>query len=239
MGKGKGKGKGNDVLSDYLRDNDPCRSRPAAYWCHHLLLTTASLSIPNLSFPTTLLLLVHHLHHSNELILAKLSIARKQQEHSNGANNILALFSFTLVLLYLLYKPKHNNLPPALKPAWPLLGNLPIPLDSNGTTPLYITLTKLAQTYDPLIFVILGTSSTIVTSTTDAAMEILKTNDGFLSRCHISICFRIKDLNKNSSVQDDSTDNRKLLQKIARMEIFGLRMLKIQKPARGAKVLEI
>ncbi|KAK9131131.1 hypothetical protein Sjap_011618 [Stephania japonica] len=150
----------------------------------------------------------------------------------------LALFSLTLVVLYLLFKPNQNNLPPSLKPSWPLLGNLPTLLRS--TTPLHITLADLAQSHSaPLMLVTLGTAPTIVASTPEAAMEILKTHDRALSGRHISVCFRIEEMNKNSLVWDDCTDNWKQLRRIAKTEIFGPRMLQIQEPVREKKVGEL
>ncbi|KAK9130402.1 hypothetical protein Sjap_010889 [Stephania japonica] len=89
------------------------------------------------------------------------------------------------------------------------------------------------------MLVTLDTSPTIVASTLDAAMEILKTHDRVLSRRHIFVCFRIKEMNKNSVVWDDCTDNWKLLRRIARTEIFGPRMLQIQEPVRETKVGEL
>ncbi|KAK9101266.1 hypothetical protein Scep_024696 [Stephania cephalantha] len=88
------------------------------------------------------------------------------------------------------------------------------------------------------MLVTLGTAPTIVASSPEAPMEILKTYDRALSRRRISVCFCIEEMNKNSLVWDDCTDNWKQLRRIAKTKIFGSRMLQIQEPVREKKVSE-
>ncbi|KAK9101257.1 hypothetical protein Scep_024687 [Stephania cephalantha] len=142
-----------------------------------------------------------------------------------------------IILLYLLlFKPKHYNLPPS-PPSWPLIGSIPAILGSDK--PLHLTLTDLAKTHGPLMLVTLGTAPTVVASTRDAAMEVLKSHDKSLSGRHIRMSFRIKEMNKHSLVWSNCTDTWKLLRRLARTEIFSPKMLQNQEPVRERKVGEL
>ncbi|KAF5177347.1 Corytuberine synthase [Thalictrum thalictroides] len=151
----------------------------------------------------------------------------------------VALFSLIPVILVciLLFKPKHKNVPPGPH-AWPLIGSLPV-LFTNTEVPLHVTLTNIAHTHGPIMIIWLGTKPTVVASTAEAAMEILKRNDQVFSGRHIPMSFRLKHHIKYSLVWSDCTDYWKLLRRIARTEIFSPKMLQAQSHVREQKVGEL
>lgn len=98
------------------------------------------------------------------------------------SSNTLFTILFLLPLIYLiakqlktLYSSRFAPLPPGPY-SWPILGNaLQI-----GNSP-HITLASLAKTYGPLFSLRLGSQLVIVAASQEAATEILKTQDRFLS----------------------------------------------------------
>ncbi|KAK2663625.1 hypothetical protein Ddye_002199 [Dipteronia dyeriana] len=84
------------------------------------------------------------------------------------------LFVLPLVILllkHLLIKSEKLNLPPS-SPKLPIIGNL----HQLGTLP-HRTLRALSHKYGPLMLLHLGSSSTLVVSSTDIASEMVKTRD--------------------------------------------------------------
>nr|P47195.1 RecName: Full=Berbamunine synthase; AltName: Full=(S)-N-methylcoclaurine oxidase [C-O phenol-coupling]; AltName: Full=CYPLXXX; AltName: Full=Cytochrome P450 80 [Berberis stolonifera]AAC48987.1 cytochrome P-450 CYP80 [Berberis stolonifera] len=145
---------------------------------------------------------------------------------------IVGFVSISLVALlyFLLFKPKHTNLPPS-PPAWPIVGHLP-DLISKNSPPFLDYMSNIAQKYGPLIHLKFGLHSSIFASTKEAAMEVLQTNDKVLSGRQPLPCFRIKPHIDYSILWSDSNSYWKKGRKILHTEIFSQKMLQAQEKNR-------
>ncbi|XP_058083577.1 probable (S)-N-methylcoclaurine 3'-hydroxylase isozyme 2 [Magnolia sinica] len=148
--------------------------------------------------------------------------------------------AFLVILLFLpliylfLRKPSPKNLPPGPF-AWPIIGTLLPKLKKQP----HIELSKLANTYGPLMLLKFGVEPVVVASSHTAAMEVLKDQDRVLSGRFAPHSTRIKGYIEHSMVWADCTDYWKMIRKICRTELFSTKMLDAQASAREAKVVEL
>ncbi|CAK7337208.1 unnamed protein product [Dovyalis caffra] len=130
-----------------------------------------------------------------------------------------------LSLLSLVLKHKSSKLlalPPGPK-SWPIIGNVL----QMGNKP-HISLTKLAQTYGPLMSLRLGTRLVVVGSSRNAATEILKTHDRELSgRCvpHASFAKDPKLNGDTVAWTFKCTDRRKYFRSLMKNELFSSKVI--------------
>ncbi|KAL5992498.1 hypothetical protein ACLOJK_013417 [Asimina triloba] len=147
----------------------------------------------------------------------------------------LVIFLVLLPFIYLFLRKSSSpkNLPPGPF-AWPIIGTLLPKLKKQP----HLELSKLAQTFGPLMLLKFGVEPVVVGSTHTAAMEILKDQDRVLSGRFAPHSTRIKGYIEHSMVWADCTDYWKLIRKICRTELFSTKMLDLQAPVREAKVAD-
>ncbi|XP_027067997.1 probable (S)-N-methylcoclaurine 3'-hydroxylase isozyme 2 [Coffea arabica] len=100
----------------------------------------------------------------------------------DGAYYNYFLFSLVLLspILLLVFTQRKTRLPPGPF-AWPVIGNL---FDLDGKKP-HIALSRLAQSYGPLISLRFGARLVVVASSPEAAREIFMTHNRDLSGRHV------------------------------------------------------
>ncbi|XP_031275069.1 LOW QUALITY PROTEIN: probable (S)-N-methylcoclaurine 3'-hydroxylase isozyme 2 [Pistacia vera] len=149
-----------------------------------------------------------------------------------------------LILLYLFilkfFKTRSQAKQPPLPPgpySWPILGNIL----HVGDKP-HITLTKLSQTYGPLISIRLGNQPLVVGSSPEAATEILKTHDRILSGRfvpHVAVAKSLEHNNLSLGWVFECNNSSKLLLTLCRTELFSGRAIESQASLREKKVVEM
>ncbi|KAL5552130.1 hypothetical protein UlMin_002306 [Ulmus minor] len=152
------------------------------------------------------------------------------------------LHSSTLFLIFLPFlffilkhfKPSFLFKSPSLPPGpfqWPVVGNI----FQIGNSP-HIAYARLAQTYGPLFSLKLGTQLVIVGSSSEVAMEILKTQDSNLSaRYAPQTATKLSD----GIGWIDRSDSRKKLLAICRMKLFSGKEINFQACVRDRKISEM
>ncbi|XP_076887987.1 putative (S)-N-methylcoclaurine 3'-hydroxylase isozyme 2 [Bidens hawaiensis] len=140
-----------------------------------------------------------------------------------------------LVLLFIIkrFSKSYKNLPPGPRPL-PIIGNL----HQVGKNP-HVATAVLAQKHGPLISLHLGCKLLIVASSPEVAVEILKTQDRFLSSRFVPDALRIKELPYTIIWSPDCNENWRLLRTICRNEMFSVKALESQSSLREKKLTEM
>lgn len=134
------------------------------------------------------------------------------------------------------YTHQSPPFPPGPKP-WPIVGNI-----FHLKNPLHISLTKLSQSYGPLMLFKLGNQNLIVGSSSSAAMEILKTQDRILSARFVPSAtpISISDLNRGSIFwAEECNDGWKSIRTLLRSEMVSGKALDYQGFIRAKKVMDL
>ncbi|KAG8375434.1 hypothetical protein BUALT_Bualt10G0099600 [Buddleja alternifolia] len=161
----------------------------------------------------------------------------------NQSNMFSLLILLLPLLIYLITKKlqssslKIQNLPPGPY-QWPILGNIPNVIGKNP----HIIVSNLAKIHGPLMSLKLGAQLLIMGSSSEAASEILKTNDRHLSARYTAKATPINeaDLKKFSVLwAPECTNEWKTLRAIWRGELFGEKALDFQVSMREKKVGEM
>ncbi|XP_071736642.1 probable (S)-N-methylcoclaurine 3'-hydroxylase isozyme 2 [Rutidosis leptorrhynchoides] len=135
------------------------------------------------------------------------------------------------------FSSKDLPLPPGPYP-WPIFGNL-FQIKNNL---LHVSLAEMAQVHGPLMSLRLGQQILIVGSTSNVALEILKTRDDVLSGRDVSRFIKGEQPNahnKNLSFTSDCDDRWRLFRNIYRSEIFSNTALEIRTNIRESKVKDM
>ncbi|XP_057980160.1 cytochrome P450 76T24-like [Malania oleifera] len=127
-----------------------------------------------------------------------------------------------------------NPLPPG-PPRLPLLGNLP---HLRGGSP-YQNLSALAKTYGPVMSLKLGTLTTVVFSTADAAREALSKHDALLSDRVTRHVSKVLDHNKVSLILSPVSDRWRNLRKILTLQMFVTQRLNAGEDLRLKRVQQL
>ncbi|XP_048319339.1 (S)-N-methylcoclaurine 3'-hydroxylase isozyme 1 [Ziziphus jujuba] len=152
---------------------------------------------------------------------------------------ILLILPFLFIILKLFKSSsisKSSSLPPGPFP-WPIVGNI----FQIGKEP-HLAFTNLAKTYGPLFSLRLGNQLLIVGSSPDAAMEILKTQDRYLSGRYIPHVVPAKSLELNNFSLGwtlECNEHWRNLRTICRGELFSSKAIATQACIREKKVLEM
>ncbi|KAF8380314.1 hypothetical protein HHK36_027796 [Tetracentron sinense] len=152
---------------------------------------------------------------------------------------ILLLLPLLLLILKYIRTPsplKSPPLPPGPYP-WPIIGNI---LDM-GKMP-HLSLSRLAQSYGPLISLRLGTQLLVVGSSPAVATEILKTHDRILSARYVPNVIPAKspELSHTSLGWATECNNQwKYVRTVCQTELFSSKAIKSQASLREKKVMEM
>ena len=153
-------------------------------------------------------------------------------------NYLLLLSAPILLILILVIKHlKSSSLPPGPFP-WPIFGNV----HQVGSSSPHTAFSRLAQTYGPLMSLKFGTQTVIVASSPTAAMEILKTQDRYLSGRYVphAVPAKCLELNKCSpGWMVECNEQWRNLRTFCRAEIFSGKAVAGQASMRDKKVCEM
>ncbi|KAJ9560212.1 hypothetical protein OSB04_005372 [Centaurea solstitialis] len=156
---------------------------------------------------------------------------------SRGDNNLsiplflLSTIIFLLLVVKVLTKPSSlKNLPPG-PPRLPIIGNL----HQVGDRP-HVSTAKFAKEYGPLISLRLGKQVLVVASSPEAAMEILKTQDRFLSSRVVPTAFQQTSLIPHSVIWSECNQTWKNLRTLCRTEMFSSKALQSQSKLRDERL---
>ncbi|KAL3696130.1 hypothetical protein R1sor_010206 [Riccia sorocarpa] len=109
---------------------------------------------------------------------------------------------------------KRQRLPPGPRP-WPIIGNL----HQLGKLPHH-SLTKMAETYGPIVSFWLGSKLVVMVASPDSAREVLKTQDQiFASRPHTSNGV-IRGYNRQNMIWAPYGPAWRFLRKVCQLELF-------------------
>ncbi|XP_057980116.1 cytochrome P450 76T24-like [Malania oleifera] len=125
--------------------------------------------------------------------------------------------------------------PPPGPPRLPVLGNLP---QLRGGSP-YQILSTLAKTYGPVMSLKLGTVTTVVFSTADAAKEALSKHDAVLADRAVRHVAKALDHHKASVIWSPVSDNWRNLRKILTVQMFVTHRLNASQHLRLKKVQQL
>ncbi|KAK6918472.1 Cytochrome P450, partial [Dillenia turbinata] len=128
---------------------------------------------------------------------------------------------------------QNARLPPGPR-GLPIIGNML----QLGTLP-HRALTKLSQTYGPVMSLKLGTMTTVVFSSSDVAEEVLKRHDKNFADKTILDAVRALDHYKQSIAWQPADAHWRFLRKICSTEIFSVKQLKASQGLRQRKVQEL
>ncbi|KAI3718993.1 hypothetical protein L6452_19882 [Arctium lappa] len=151
----------------------------------------------------------------------------------NNLSTPLFVLSTTLFLLLIVKLTKASsfkNLPPG-PPRLPIIGNL----HQVGDRP-HVSTAKFAKEYGPLISLRLGKQLLVVASSPEAAMEILKTQDRFLSSRVVPTAFQQSSLIPHSLIWSECNQTWKNLRTLCRTEMFSSKALESQSRLRDEKL---
>ncbi|KAJ9553385.1 hypothetical protein OSB04_017430 [Centaurea solstitialis] len=138
---------------------------------------------------------------------------------------------FFLLLVVKLAKPTSSKkLPPGPR-GLPIIGNL----HQVGDRP-HASTAKFAKEYGPLISLRLGKQILVVASSPDAAREILKTQDRFLSSRVVPTAFQQPSLIPHSLIWSDCNQTWKGLRTLCRTELFSAKALESHSRLREQKL---
>lgn len=144
---------------------------------------------------------------------------------------VLSTILFVLLIVKLTRSASSlKNLPPG-PPRLPIIGNL----HQVGDRP-HVSTAKFAKEYGPLISLRLGKQLLVVASSPEAAMEILKTQDRFLSSRVVPTAFQQTSLIPHSLIWSDCNQTWKSLRTICRTEMFSSKALESQSRLRHEKL---
>ncbi|KAJ9553099.1 hypothetical protein OSB04_017144 [Centaurea solstitialis] len=143
---------------------------------------------------------------------------------------VLSTISFLLLVFKLAKPTPSKNLPPG-PPGLPIIGNL----HQVGDRP-HVSTAKFANEYGPLISLRLGKQLLVVASSPEAAMEILKTQDRFLSSRVVPTAFQQPSLIPHSLIWSECNQTWKSLRTLCRTEMFSAKALESQSRVRDEKL---
>ncbi|KAJ9545676.1 hypothetical protein OSB04_025383 [Centaurea solstitialis] len=143
---------------------------------------------------------------------------------------VLSTTIFFVFIVKLLSSKSVKNLPPG-PPKLPIIGNL----HQVGDKP-HVAAADFAKQYGPLISFKLGKQCLVVASSTEAAREILKTQDRFLSSRVVPTAFQQEGLIPHSLIWSDCNQTWKTLRTMCRTEMFSAKALGSQSRLREEKV---
>ncbi|KAI7730293.1 hypothetical protein M8C21_004507, partial [Ambrosia artemisiifolia] len=123
-----------------------------------------------------------------------------------------------------------KHLPPS-PPRLPIIGNL----HQVGSKP-HISFANIAKEYGPLIYVRLGNQPVVIASTPETAMEILKTQDRFLSSRDVPNAFKQPSLLPHSLIWSECNQTWKKLRSLCRTKMFSTKALEAQSILREEKI---
>ncbi|KAK9063214.1 hypothetical protein SSX86_017084 [Deinandra increscens subsp. villosa] len=123
-----------------------------------------------------------------------------------------------------------KNLPPG-PPKLPLIGNL----HQVGNKP-HISTANIAREYGPLISLHFGKQLVVIASTPEAAMEVLKTQDRFLSSRVVPTAFQHESLLPHSLIWSECNQTWKNLRTLTRTHMFSNKALEAQSALREEKI---
>ncbi|XP_047313950.1 geraniol 8-hydroxylase-like [Impatiens glandulifera] len=143
-------------------------------------------------------------------------------------------FLLPLILLQLLVQVRRSRRFPPGPISLPIIGNLL----SLGDKP-HRSLTRLAQTYGPIMSLKLGQLTTIVISSPSMAQEVLQKQDISFSNRFIPDAIRACDEYKLSIIWLPTNDRWRSLRKLAHTHVFSGRVLDSNQHVRRRKVEEL
>ncbi|KAJ9553382.1 hypothetical protein OSB04_017427 [Centaurea solstitialis] len=138
---------------------------------------------------------------------------------------------FFLLLVIKLAKPTSSKKLPPGPPGLPIIGNL----HQVGDRP-HVSTAKFAKEYGPLISLRLGKQILVVASSPEAAMEILKTQDRFLSSRVVPTAFQQPSLIPHSVIWSECNQTWKSLRTLCRTELFSAKALESHSRLREQKL---
>ncbi|KAK4793429.1 hypothetical protein SAY86_023864 [Trapa natans] len=149
----------------------------------------------------------------------------------------LTLLALLLICIHLLLRhtgrPRGGGLPPGPRPL-PLLGNI---LDLGGSP--HRAMAELARKFGPVMTLRLGTVTTVVVSSREAARETFLKNDRALSSRTTPDAVRARDHYKHSLVWLPPTAKWKTLRRLCSMHIFSRQKLNGTENLRRMKIDEL
>ncbi|XP_024989175.1 probable (S)-N-methylcoclaurine 3'-hydroxylase isozyme 2 [Cynara cardunculus var. scolymus] len=143
---------------------------------------------------------------------------------------VLSTILFLLLIVKITRPSSSKNLPPG-PPRLPIIGNL----HQVGDRP-HVSTAKFAKQYGPLISLRLGKQFLVVASSPEAAMEILKTQDRFLSSRVVPTAFQQTSLIPHSLIWSECNQTWKNLRTLCRTEMFSSKALESQSRLRHEKL---
>ena len=138
---------------------------------------------------------------------------------------------FFLLLIVKLAKPTSSKKLPPGPPRLPIIGNL----HQVGDRP-HVSTAKFAKEYGPLISLRLGKQILVVASSPEAAIEILKTQDRFLSSRVVPTAFQQPSLIPHSLIWSECSQTWKGLRTLCRTELFSAKALESHSRIREQKL---
>ncbi|CAI5998376.1 unnamed protein product [Closterium sp. NIES-65] len=140
-----------------------------------------------------------------------------------AASGLVAAFIAAVAVLvstsWLSFLRRRRSLPPGPYP-WPILGNLP----DLGTLP-FRSLAKLADEYGPILTVWFGSSPSVVISSPELALEVLKTNDKLCSSRPMIRTLEIFSLGGKNIVFSQPNDRWRKLRRLATLHLLSAKKL--------------
>ncbi|KAJ9553100.1 hypothetical protein OSB04_017145 [Centaurea solstitialis] len=143
---------------------------------------------------------------------------------------VLSSIFFLLLVIKLARPTSSKKLPPG-PPGLPIIGNLL----QVGDRP-HVSTAKFAKEYGPLISLRLGKQILVVASSPEAAKEILKTQDRFLSSRVVPTAFQQPSLIPHSVIWSECNQTWKSLRTLCRTELFSAKALESHSRLREQKL---
>ncbi|KAJ9560482.1 hypothetical protein OSB04_005642 [Centaurea solstitialis] len=178
--------------------------------------------------PSLLTLFCNIVDHQNGLLEEPVCVDLRQQ--SPDPSLLLSTIIFLLLVVKLTKPSSLKNLPPG-PPRLPIIGNL----HQVGDRP-HVSTAKFAKEYGPLISLRLGKQVLVVASSPEAAMEILKTQDRFLSSRVVPTAFQQTSLIPHSVIWSECNQTWKSLRTLCRTEMFSSKALESQSRLRDERL---
>ncbi|XP_076944057.1 putative (S)-N-methylcoclaurine 3'-hydroxylase isozyme 2 [Bidens hawaiensis] len=146
---------------------------------------------------------------------------------------LLLLTPLFLFLIIKRFSKSYKNLPPGPRPL-PIIGNL----HQVGNNP-HVSTAILAKKYGPLMSLRLGHKLVIVASSSEAAVEILRTQGRYLSSRHVPDALHVNEQDHTVIWSLECNENWRLLRTICRYDMFSVKALESQSSIREKKLAQL